>query len=80
MYRFVRILDEALKHLNSDYEAKRQHNITLRMPELVVARPKLFYHWLDKQNKVGGQHKIPRLSNSRSYVEELLRLNEQLPS
>ena len=78
--RFVRILDEALKHLNSDYEAKRQHNITLRMPELVVARPKLFYHWLDKQNKVGGQHKIPRLSNSRSYVEELLRLNEQLPS
>ena len=75
--QFMQVLDEALQHLNSDYEAKRLKDITLRAPELVVAKSKLFYQWLDRQNKVGGQHKIPRLSNSRTYIEELLVLNKQ---
>jgi len=74
--QFMQVLDESLQSLNSDYEAKRLKDITLRLPELVVAKPKLFYHWLDRQNKVGGQHKIPRLSNSRIYMDELLTLNK----
>jgi hypothetical protein len=74
--QFMQVLDESLQRLNSDYEAKRLKDITLRLPELVVAKPKLFYHWLDRQNKVGGQHKIPRLSNSRIYMDELLTLNK----
>ncbi len=72
---FVSALDKALKELNSDYEAKRFNNMTLNMPRVHLARKKLFYDWLKKHDKVGGQHKIPRLSNSRSYVEELLEMN-----
>jgi hypothetical protein len=76
--RFTLVLDEALKHLNSDYEAKRQSDITLRMPIVEVAPNGLFYQWLKSKEKVGGQHKIPRLSNSRDYIEELLLLTKQL--
>lgn len=76
--RFTLVLDEALKHLNSDYEAKRQSDITLRMPIVEVAPNGLFYQWLKSKEKVGGQHKIPRLSNSRDYIEELLQLTKQL--
>lgn len=76
--RFTLVLDEALKHLNSDYEAKRQSDITLRMPIVEVAPSGLFYQWLKSKEKVGGQHKIPRLSNSRDYIEELLLLTKQL--
>lgn len=64
-------LDKALQEVNSDYEAKRYNNMTLNMPKIHQAREKLFYDWLKKHDKVGGQHKIPRLSNSRNYVEEL---------
>ena len=73
---FVEILDNALKALNSDYEAKRYNNITLRMPKVHVARKGLFYDWLKAKNKLGGQHKVPRLSNSREYIEELLLMNK----
>lgn len=73
--RFGALFDQALKDLNSDYEAKRYNNLTLNAPKIHVARPKLFYDWLKQNNKLGGQHKIPRLSNSRDYIEELLRLN-----
>jgi len=69
------LFDNALKALNSDYEAKRYNNITLNKPIIVVARKNLFYNWLKKYNKLGGQHKIPRLSNTRSYLEQLLNLN-----
>lgn len=72
---FTEVLDNALKSLNSDYEAKRYNNITLRMPKVHLARKNLFYDWLKTQNKLGGQHKIPRLSNERGYVEELLEMN-----
>ena len=74
---FTEMLDNALKSLNSDYEAKRYNNITLKMPKVHVARKNLFHHWLKSKNKLGGQHKIPRLSNERDCLEELLRMNTQ---
>ncbi|NOY46723.1 MAG: GH3 auxin-responsive promoter family protein [Chlorobi bacterium] len=73
---FNELFDNALKSLNSDYEAKRYNNMTLNKPKINVARKQLFYDWLKEKNKLGGQHKIPRLSNSRDYLEELLQLND----
>ncbi len=73
---FVGVFDNALKSLNSDYEAKRLNNITLNLPLVHVARKDLFYDWLKANDKLGGQHKIPRLSNKRDYLEELLRMNK----
>ena len=72
---FTEYLDNALKALNSDYEAKRYNNITLNMPTIHIARENLFYDWLKLKGKLGGQHKIPRLSNKRDYIEELLQMN-----
>lgn len=71
---FRKTLDETLQSLNSDYEAKRYNNMTLNPLVLNVARPKLFYDWLKERNKLGGQHKIPRLSNERDYLEQLKNL------
>ena len=68
---FARILDESLQSLNSDYEAKRYNNMTLNPLVLNVARPNLFYDWLKENDKLGGQNKIPRLSNQRDYLEQL---------
>ena len=73
--RFARILDRALQQINSDYEAKRYKGITLQPLEVVVARKNLFHDWLKEKGKLGGQHKVPRLSNTREYIDELLRLN-----
>ena len=73
---FARVLDEALQRVNSDYEAKRHKDITLQPLELIVARPGLFHDWLMEKGKLGGQHKVPRLSNTREYMDELLRLNQ----
>ena len=73
---FTKSLDTALMDLNSDYEAKRFNNTTLTMPKVHLARQKLFYDWLKQKNKLGGQHKVPRLSNNRDFMEELLRLNK----
>lgn len=72
---FARILDDTLKEVNSDYEAKRQNNLALQPLEIIVARQGLFHDWLDQKGKLGGQHKIPRLSNTREYIEEMLKLN-----
>ncbi len=71
---FHKVLDTTLKELNSDYEAKRLNNMTLNPPVLHVAREHLFYDWLKKNDKLGGQNKIPRLSNDRKYLEELLSM------
>jgi len=71
---FAELLDNALKAINSDYEAKRYNSMTLAMPKIHVAKDGLFYDWLKKKDKLGGQHKVPRLSNSRNFVEELLEL------
>lgn len=75
--RFARVLDESLQQINSDYEAKRYKNITLQPLEIVVARPQLFHDWLKMKGKLGGQHKVPRLSNTREYIDELLKLNQK---
>ena len=72
---FSELFDNALKSLNSDYEAKRYNNMTLNKPTIHQARHNLFYDWLKQNGKLGGQHKVPRLSNSRNYIEELLVLN-----
>ena len=74
--RFVEIFDNTLKELNSDYESKRYKNMTLDFPKVEVAREGLFYDWLKKKGKLGGQHKVPRLSNKRDYIEELLAMNK----
>ena len=71
---FTEMLDNSLKAINSDYEAKRYNSMTLAMPKIHVAKKGLFYEWLKKKDKLGGQHKIPRLSNKRDFVEELLSL------
>jgi len=71
---FNKVLDETLQSLNSDYEAKRYNNMTLNKPVVNIARSNLFYDWLKKQDKLGGQHKIPRLSNERHYLEQLKEL------
>ncbi|MDG2052364.1 MAG: GH3 auxin-responsive promoter family protein [Flavobacteriaceae bacterium] len=72
---FNQLLDAFLQEVNSDYEAKRYRNITLKFPKIRIARKDLFKDWLKQNNKLGGQHKIPRLSNSREFLEELLKNN-----
>ena len=72
---FADILDHKLQEINSDYEAKRYKNITLQPLQIVKARPGLFNDWLKAKGKLGGQHKIPRLSNSRQYIDELIEIN-----
>ncbi len=74
---FTELLDNALKSLNSDYEAKRFNNITLNIPKIHIAKTNLFHDWLKQNDKLGGQNKIARLSNSRDFLEELLILNHQ---
>ncbi len=69
---FARLLDSELQKLNSDYEAKRYQDMTLRPLYVSVAPAGLFHRWLDSQGKLGGQHKVPRLSNSRRHLEALL--------
>ena len=72
---FADILDHKLQEINSDYEAKRYKNITLQPLQIIKARPGLFNDWLKAKGKLGGQHKIPRLSNSRQYIDELIEIN-----
>ena len=72
---FAQILDQTLQTLNSDYEAKRYKDITLQPLEIIVARGGLFNDWMRSRGKLGGQHKVPRLSNSREHIEQLLALN-----
>ena len=72
--KFVDVLDASLKSINSDYEAKRYNDMTLSRPVVHVARKGLFYDWLRRKKKLGGQHKVPRMSNSRDFLEELLEM------
>lgn len=75
---FTSVLDNHLKELNSDYDAKRYKDISLTIPEVIFAKPGVFYHWLKEKGKLGGQHKIPRLNNDRTHIEELLAINQNL--
>lgn len=71
---FTDTLDQELKRLNSDYEAKRYHDMILRRPLIKVLPHGTFYKWLKKKGKLGGQHKVPRLSNDRKHLTEILEL------
>lgn len=75
---FTTLLDNALCSVNSDYEAKRYKNITLRMPIVHSMKKGVFFEWLSEKGKVGGQNKVPRLANNRQYLEELLRIEKKL--
>jgi hypothetical protein len=72
---FGEVLDNALKSLNSDYEAKRYNNLILKTPLIRIARQGLFYDWMKQYNKLGAQNKVPRLSNDRKVIDELLKMN-----
>jgi len=74
---FTSELDRVLQTLNSDYEAKRYRDIALRPPLLHAASEGLFSDWLKSKGKLGGQHKVPRLSNDRKYMDELLPLSQR---
>ncbi|MBU86502.1 MAG: hypothetical protein CMC53_00240 [Flavobacteriaceae bacterium] len=71
---FKQNLDDTVQRLNSDYKAKRYNDITMSELEVTVARKNLFYDWLSKKNKLGGQNKVPRLCNDRKIIEEILDL------
>jgi hypothetical protein len=75
---FAELLDHALMSINSDYEAKRYRNLTLDKPLIHVASTGTFYRWMQEKGKLGGQNKVPRLSNERKYIEELLDIHLQL--
>lgn len=73
---FTNLLDEALKSVNSDYHAKRSGDITLLRPTIQSVKKDTFYNWMKNKNKLGGQNKVPRLSNDRKYLEEIKTLAE----
>jgi len=75
---FTRILDNALCSVNSDYEAKRYKNITLEMPTVRSVKNGSFYAWLSKKGKLGGQNKVPRLTNDRTLVDEITEIQNEL--
>lgn len=72
--RFVDILDNTLREVNSDYDAKRFKDMALQRPKVHIAPNNIFYNWLKAKGKLGGQHKVPRLANDRKYVDELLEM------
>jgi hypothetical protein len=75
---FTYELDAALKSLNSDYEAKRHKDIALRLPIVQVLAPGVFKAWLRSKGKLGGQHKVPRLSNERALIEEIKTMSDSV--
>ena len=74
MEDFVYELDIALKQVNSDYEAKRHKDIALRFPVVHAVKKGTFHTWLQQKGKLGGQHKVPRLSNDRIIIEEIKKI------
>ena len=69
------IIDHELRQENSDYDAKRFNSFTLKKPEVIISKKGVFLKWLEINNKLGGQNKIPRLSNEREFIESLMKLN-----
>ena len=78
LMQFTEAFDRALKAVNTDYEAKRSGNLTLRMPVIRSMPEGSFYHWLKSKGKLGGQHKVPRLANHRDYIDSMLTLAQPL--
>ena len=74
---FARILDETLRQINSDYDAKRAQDLALIEPKVHSAGEGTFYNWMKKRGKLGGQNKVPRLANSREYVDDILKMMEE---
>ena len=72
MNRFGQILDETLREVNSDYDAKRHRDLALAAPKIHKAKPGTFHEWMKSRGKLGGQHKVPRLSNNREYLDSIL--------
>ena len=77
MDQFTRVLDETLREINSDYDAKRQHDLALIPPKINSVRGGTFYDWMKQRGKLGGQNKVPRLFNTREYVDDILRMLAQ---
>jgi len=77
MERFSRVLDESLRELNSDYDAKRYNDLILDHPRIQIISTEIFDLWLKNKGKLGGQHKVPRLMNNRDIVEQILQLNRE---
>jgi len=74
----MKVLDEELKKQNSDYEAKRYRNYVLHFPRLTIVKSGTFDNWLRKNNKLGAQHKVPRLMNDPSLLHEILHVADVL--
>lgn len=72
--KFTRILDKSLREINSDYDAKRKHDLALMEPKIHSVAEGTFYNWMKKRGKLGGQNKVPRLFNSREYVDDILKM------
>lgn len=77
--QFTRLLDKNLQAVNSDYEAKRQKDMALKMPVVHALQEGTFYNWMKKRGKLGGQHKVPRLANDRSYLDDILAMITTVP-
>lgn len=74
MNAFIDILDDTLRKINSDYDAKRFKNLALRRPIVRRAPEGTFFNWLKEKGKLGGQNKVPRLANNREYVDAILKM------
>ncbi len=74
MNKFVKVLDQTLKSINSDYEAKRYRDMALSLPVIHHVPVGTFYKWMKKRKKLGGQNKVPRLANDRKYIEDILNM------
>ena len=72
--QFRRVLDDTLREINSDYDAKRQHDLALIAPRVNSVRTGTFYEWMKRRGKLGGQNKVPRLFNTREYVDDILAM------
>ncbi|MFN6946633.1 MAG: GH3 auxin-responsive promoter family protein [Cytophagaceae bacterium] len=74
MAKFGEVLDDSLKLVNSDYEAKRYKDMALQMPKIYPVPEGTFYNWMKKRGKLGGQNKVPRLSNNREFLDDILKV------
>lgn len=72
--RFEELLDKTLREVNSDYDAKRFNDMVVTQLEVHLAPTGTFYHWMKKRGKLGGQNKVPRLSNTREHIDEILEM------
>src|SRR5690606_37326421 len=76
---FCDTLDKTLREVNSDYDAKRFNNLALREPIIHIAKEGTFYHWMKRRGKLGGQNKVPRMANDRTFLEEILTMMKDRP-